>query len=208
MCKFLSALWTREDRLYCNPLDDSHEHLISAAGLRDDRLPGAADWVRVEYVPGADPRVLPWAYSLDETARPDWFDAASEARCCSALRAIAEQILAPIADGEEIVGGCRVVFEARVIGRGSRLLLYGRSRAELYGRSRAELYGRSRAELHDASHADLYGRSRADLYGRSGAELHDASHAALFDASRATLHGRSRADLHDASSGATIDDRR
>jgi len=92
--------------LYCNPLDDSHEHLISAAGLRDDRLPGAADWVRVEYVPGADPRVLPWAYSLDETARPDWLDAASEERCCSALRAIAEQILAPVADAAYAAAVC------------------------------------------------------------------------------------------------------
>jgi hypothetical protein len=86
MCQPAAMVLT-ESAVHWRGESDSHEHIIKAAGLIDDKLP--PDIVRVEVVPPDGDMTRPlseWIYHVDQDVMPTWYSAArEEARARGAL---------------------------------------------------------------------------------------------------------------------------
>jgi len=161
MCKFKSAIVTRNGDIFTADETDSHEVLIAAHGFIDSGSPLAArSWVRVEFTPPdkveeiLDP--TKWELRVDEVGAPDWWDEKKD----SVRSDLWSRVKRCIVNDERkcLIGGVWILLPGSKVHQmvGSRIIsaaganLYG---ANLYG---ANLYGA------DLSGANL---SRANLYG-------------------------------------------
>ena len=193
MCKFMSAIVTRNGDIFQYPETDSHEAIIAAHGFRDDGAPLASrSWVRVEFTPPADVKEIAdeakWTLNVDEVGLPDWWEE-KRAAIRSDLWARIKRMM--INDEREcLIGGSWIILSGAKIRRmiGSRIVLVAKD-ADLSGAylrnaslSGASLSGANLtyANLSDASlrNADLSGANlrNADLSGAHlwGADLRNA----------------------------------
>ena len=169
MCKFKSAIVTRNGDIFEYPETDSHEVIIAAHGLKDDGSPIASrSWIRVEFTPPKDIKEITdqskWELCVDEFSAPDWWaeikDSVRENLWIRVKRTMVTD------ERKCLIGGAWILLSGSKVHQmvGSRIVLVAVG-ADLYG---ANLYG---ANLYgaDLSGADL---SRANL---SGANLYGAN---------------------------------
>ncbi len=186
MCDFLSAIATRDGRVLCEPMLDSHTDLIAHFGIRETTAPAEAQsFVRIEYTPkvveGRKTYLDFSSYTLrvDEMTTPAWFDAERFDATRAALSAALERMT--IRDDRQIVVGRAVMVAAT-----------GRLRKMVGGRLLAVEKGANLAGA-DLAGAYLAGAYLAGAY-LAGADLTDA-YLALANLAGANL---ARADLTDA----------
>lgn len=78
MCNFWSAVITKQGKVFWSKENSSHEVILKAAGLKDDKL-ADRDFVRVEIAPMSkallfSKREEDWAFKVDEEGTlPSWF---------------------------------------------------------------------------------------------------------------------------------------
>ena len=113
MCREASMVVMR-DRVYWDPLSDSHEKIISAHNLSVDGVRGP-NGVRVEIVPedrrfDSDP--ASWKFAVDQDLLPEWWDAED------AERRVRLELLSWIRH-KVVKEGHRVVTEGTVFACGS-----------------------------------------------------------------------------------------
>jgi len=114
MCKFLSAVYTQDGRLFCDPEHtDSHSDLIAAHGIKEREAAGIAQkFVKLELTPGDGPDIPDadkWVECVDEHEVPAWFDAEARGKAFGQMRAL---VAAMFIDGGErsmILGGCWIL---------------------------------------------------------------------------------------------------
>ena len=117
MCEFMSAIWTKQGDLLCDPsLIDSHEDLIALHGLRDEGHLGAGgrDWIRVEFTPPDDGSKIAdvslWNLNIDEETMPCWVDRdVIRERCAARVQRMIVNEDKPI-----LVGGPFIIVRGKI----------------------------------------------------------------------------------------------
>jgi len=135
MCNFLSAIFTRDGRLFCQPqYTDSHSDLMAAYGIKERQTDAPVQqFVRLELIP-PEPFVLDmakWQETIDEHEVPAWFDNAKRFDAFEQMREII--INAVITDTRDmLLGGFYILADKALIRemRGSRVVMLGNSQVE------------------------------------------------------------------------------
>jgi len=112
MCNFLSAIVFQSGRVHADPEHtDSHEDMIAALDLKDDRE-FARDWIRVEFTPkdGDYFDIDSYELKVDEATTPVWFDEDRRAATENDLRSRVRQMIVTT-DRKIILGGCWLIPE-------------------------------------------------------------------------------------------------
>ena len=179
MCKFLSAIVTRDGRVLSAPeYTDSHEDLIAAFGLRDN---GLDHFCRVEYTPkGAEYDNLDsYVLRLDEDDEPSWWAERKDDVEAELRHRIEAMIVRE--DHDILLGGCWIIASGTVkIAKSCTIRnMYGTS-------SVGSMYGTS-------SVGSMSGTSRVgSMYGTSsvGSKSGTSSVGSMSDTSSVGFHVR------------------
>ena len=135
MCNFLSAIFTRDGRLLCEPqYTDSHSDLIAAFGIKERTTDAPVQqFVRLELTPpepfGID--LTKWRENVDEQEVPEWFDKAMRFDAFEQMRElIAASIITDTRD--MLLGGFYILADKADIAKvcGSRLVMLGNSQVK------------------------------------------------------------------------------
>jgi len=199
MCNFLSAIFTRDGRLICQPqYTDSHSDLMAAYGIKARQTDAPVQqFVRLELIP-PEPFVLDmakWQETIDEHEVPAWFDDAKRFDAFEQMREIIAN--AVVTDTRDmLLGGFYILADKALIKemRGSRVVMLGNSQVEtMWGNSQVEtMWGNSQvgAMLENSQVKTMLGNSQVEtMRGNSQVE---------------TMRGNSQVniDLRDASNQA------
>jgi hypothetical protein len=200
VCKFLSAIVTRDGSVFCDPEHtDSHEDLIASLGLNDIDRRESADvvrhFVRVEFT--SETLCDPDSYSLVlDDNRPVWWTDEMESGVAEHLRGLVRRMIVS-GNRDVLLGGCWILVGGANVKEAinSRVVVvYGDGViGVLYGSSRVGM-------LRDSSQVGvLNGSSRVDaLYGSSRVGmLRDSSQVGVLNGSSwvGTLYGSSRVGM-------------
>jgi len=136
MCNFLSAIFTRDGRLICQPqYTDSHSDLMAAYGIKARQTDAPVQqFVRLELIP-PEPFVLDmakWQETVDEHEVPAWFDDAKRFDAFEQMREIIAN--AVVTDTRDmLLGGFYILADKALIKemRGSRVVIVGIEEVEV-----------------------------------------------------------------------------
>src|SRR5574343_580309 len=79
MCNFFSAIAFKNGDIFSHEFVDSHENLITLAGLSDTTTSANREWCRVEFIPQGELwEVEKYSLKYDEETAPAWFDEVKE----------------------------------------------------------------------------------------------------------------------------------
>jgi hypothetical protein len=115
MCRFLSAIVTRQGNVYCNPLTDSHEDLIEMFSIKDSKP--MQNFVRVEYTPESQTEIAnieKYNLSVDEDYTPEWFDEGLRDKTIRKLKSMLKKMI--ITEDRKILIGDAFILDHVNIG--------------------------------------------------------------------------------------------
>jgi len=113
MCEFISAILTKDNRLFCDPEHtDSHEDLIDVAGLADDTAdPARMTFARVGYVPDPNKDLTKkssWELYIDQLIVPTWLTDKRRSLLRDRMWSIAKKVV--VTDHRDLLlGGCYII---------------------------------------------------------------------------------------------------
>ena len=126
MCKFFSAILTRDENLISNPFTSSHEDLIDEANLIDNEF-HQDKFIRLEFSPEKDADLAcieKYVLTVDENQIPDWFTEEVKERAINRLTNILNKII--IKDNRKIlIGQVAILADGVIINKiiDSRILI-------------------------------------------------------------------------------------
>ena len=168
MCNFLSAIYTQDGRLLCNPLVDSHSDLIELFGVHERAGVGGIGqkFVKLELTPTENryADVAAYSFRVDETETPGWFDKAASASAESEMRAVIEKMVVRGANGRLLVCGCFIVPEGVCRAKIARVFASGSATVEASGSATVEAYDSATVEASGSATVRAYDSATVRAY--------------------------------------------
>jgi hypothetical protein len=212
MCRFKSAIVTKDGAILHSDYSDSHEELIAAFDLKDneDHL---AKFVRVEFVPKSDDTIAdPDSYSLivDQSPVPVWFDADRREAAAEYLRGLVRRMIVTgkrkaLLGGAWILAGkaeVGLIQGARIVNAGYATIQYAGS-ATIQNAGHATIQYAGYATIQHAGYATIQDAGYATIQNAGSATIQHAGHATIQHAGYATIQNAGHATIQYAGS-ATI----
>ncbi|MEN6532736.1 MAG: hypothetical protein ABFD89_03685 [Bryobacteraceae bacterium] len=207
MCRFFSAIATRDGRLLYHDATDSHEHMIRHFGLREGSGAGfgAANFVCLEFIQQNGKADDPDSYTLtvDESETPVWFDADRRTETISKLKSEIKSMI--VTDSRPFILGGRWILSGKpTIGKlvGATIEYAGNATIEDAGN--ATIKYANNATIKHAGDATIKDAGNATIKYANSATIKDAGDATIKYANNATIEYAGSATIEYANS-ATIE---
>ena len=156
MCKFKSAVVTKEGNVYHHNLTDSHAQIQLLYNLKDR----GEDIACVEFSPsGPEDDLASYALHLDQERTPSWWTEEFAAMIAEKMKAIVSSYI--------IVGDVPLALGRRIIVRNGRILEARHSIVTAYGSSKVTAYDSSKVTAYDSSEVTACDSSEVTAYDSS-----------------------------------------
>ena len=164
MCKFKSAVVTKEGNVYHHDLTNSHAQIQLLYNLKDR----GEDIACVEFSPsGPEDDLASYALYLDQVRTPSWWTEDFAAIIAEKMKAIVSSYI--------IVGDVPLALGRRIIVRNGRILEARHSIVTAYDSSKVTACDSSKVTAYDSSEVTAYGSSKVTAYGSSEVTAYDSS---------------------------------
>jgi hypothetical protein len=114
MCKFFSAIVTKNGDLYYNKFTHSHEDLIDLFNLREGLK--ADNFIRIEYYPENNDLsdLLSYQLHVDEQSIPEWFNDDLKEQIVNKLNFVLEKMIISNEEKKILIGDCYILKDSTI----------------------------------------------------------------------------------------------